>query len=226
MSTVEAANSILKIGQRVEFFVDQNEEKYSSRIEDISDDELIVAMPLDHKRRPIIPLTGEQLYGLAVGEQCRFRFFTKYKGKEMREIPVWRISKPDSVEKFQNREFVRVRVDLPINIQVVDPEEGLLPVEKTRTINMSGSGVAFIHNKRIPEGTQVTLEIFNLPDIGTLRVMGTVKRCSQIELPKAGRVFQIGTKMMDLPRPIRNRLIKFIFEIQRKELSKGIEMGG
>lgn len=226
MSTAEKADGILKIGQRVEFFVNENEEKFLSRIEDIKDDELVVAMPLDHKRRPIIPMMGEQVYGLAVGDQCRFRFFSKYRGKEMREIPVWRISKPTEVERFQNREFVRVRVDLPINIQVVDPDEGLRPVETTRTINMSGSGIAFVYKKRIPEGTQVTLEIFNLPDMGTLRVMGKVMRCSEIELPKSGKVFQIGTKMMDLPRPIRNRLIKFIFEIQRKELSKGIEMGG
>lgn len=226
MSTEESAASILKIGQRVEFFVNENEEKYSSRIEDILDDELVVAMPVDRKRRPIIPMRGERLYGLAVGEQCRFRFFTNFKGKEMREIPVWRITKPEKVQRFQNREFVRVRTDLPINIQIVDADEGLGPVEKTRTINMSGSGVAFVYNKAIREGTQVTLEIFNLPDIGTLRVMGTVMRCSEVELPKAGKVFQIGTAMMDLPRPVRNRLIKYIFDIQRKELSKGIEMGG
>lgn len=226
MSTVESADAILKIGQRVEFYVNQNEEKFLSRIEDMTEDELVVAMPVDKKRRPIIPQIGEKVYGLAVGEQCRFRFFATYKGKAVREIPIWRISKPKTVERFQNREFVRVRVDLPINIQVIDPDEGLRPMETTRTINMSGNGVAFVYAKRIPEGTQVTLEIFNLPEIGTLRAMGTVMRCSEIDLPKAGKVFQIGTKIMDLPRPIRNRLIKYIFELQRKELSKGIETGG
>lgn len=225
MSTAEPADKILKIGQRVEFYVNKDAERYASRIEDIKGEEMIVAMPMDKKRCPIIPSPGEKLYALAVGDQCRYRFFTKYLGKEMREIAIWRISKPETVERFQNREFVRIRTDLPINIQIVDAENGLGPVENTRTINLSGSGIGFAYNKRIKEGTQVTLEIFNLPEIGTLRVMGTVMRCSEVELPKAGKVFQIGTKMMDLPRPVRNKLIKYIFELQRKELAKGIEIG-
>ena len=226
MSTVESADKILKIGQRVEFYINRDSEKYLSRIEDIKGDEIVVAMPMDKKRCPVIPEPGEKLYALAVGEQCRYRFFAKYLGKEMREIAIWRISKPTTAEKIQNREFVRIRADLPINIQVVDAEKGLGPVEQTRTINLSGSGIGFIYHKRIKEGTQVTLEVYNLPEIGMLRVMGTVMRCSEIDLPKDGKVFQIGTKMMDLPRPIRNKLIKYIFELQRKELAKGIEISG
>lgn len=226
MPTVESADAILKIGQRIEFYVDKDDEKYTSRIEDMQKDEIIVAMPLDSKRRPIIPQPGEKVYALAVGDQCRFRFFTTYRGKEMREIPIWRISRPKTVERFQNREYVRVRADMPINIQIVDAERGVLPVETTRTINLSGGGVAFIYKRSVPVGSQVTLEINNLPDIGILRVMGMVMRCSEIELPKEGRAYQIGTKMMDLPRPIRNRLIKYIFELQRKDLAKGVEIGG
>lgn len=226
MPIVETADAILKIGQRVEFYVNDEEEKYTSRIEDIKGDELIVAMPVDRKRRPIIPQEGEKLYGLAVGDQCRFRFFTRYHGKEMREIAVWRISKPKTLERFQNREFVRIRADLPVYIHVVDPENGILPLETTRTINISGGGMAFMYRKRLPIGTQVTLEMFNLPKIGVLRVMSTVMRCSEIELPKEGRIFQIGAKMMDLPRTIRNCLVKYIFDLQRKDLAKGVELGG
>lgn len=225
MPTIESAESILKIGQRIEFYVTGNDEKFLSRIEDIKDKEIVVAMPFDKKRRPIIPRTGEKIYALAVGDQCRYRFFTGFLGKEMKEIALWRITRPNTVERFQNREFVRVRVDLPINVQIVDPEEGLLPTETTRTINISGSGVAFLYPNRVPVGTQVTLEIFNLPEIGTLRSMGIVMRCSEVELPKGGKVYHLGTKMMDLSRSVRNRLIRYIFDLQRKGLSKSVLKG-
>ena len=46
------AAAILKIGQRLAFFSDVSDEKYSSRIEDLSDKEIVAAMPMDRKRRP------------------------------------------------------------------------------------------------------------------------------------------------------------------------------
>ena len=43
------ADKVLTVGQRMEFFLSNGEEQYSSRIEDILDDKLIVAMPFDSK---------------------------------------------------------------------------------------------------------------------------------------------------------------------------------
>ena len=47
------ADNVLKIGQRIEFYVDDDEEKYSSRIEDITDKEIIAAMPVNRQRVPV-----------------------------------------------------------------------------------------------------------------------------------------------------------------------------
>ena len=52
------ARSILAIGQRLEIFFENSEEGtqgYTSRIEDITGDELVVAMPVDERRVPVIP---------------------------------------------------------------------------------------------------------------------------------------------------------------------------
>ena len=40
------AKDILKIGQRVEFYVEDSNERYTSRIEDITENQLVVAMPM------------------------------------------------------------------------------------------------------------------------------------------------------------------------------------
>ena len=52
------AATVLKIGQRVEFYLEDDDIRYTSRIEDITADRLIVAMPVDERRRPIIPAAG------------------------------------------------------------------------------------------------------------------------------------------------------------------------
>ena len=50
------AEEILKLGQRVEFYVDADDTRYASRIEDITDDGLEVAMPISSKHVPVIPV--------------------------------------------------------------------------------------------------------------------------------------------------------------------------
>ena len=118
------AREVLKIGQRIEFFVEDSDERYASRIEEITEKELIVAMPVNSKRVPIIPRSGERLYALAVGRQCRYRFFTVFKGIDRKDdrIPIWHITMPDKVERFQNREFVRVKVNMMAGIRIIDDE--------------------------------------------------------------------------------------------------------
>ena len=223
MPEILKADAVLKIGQRVEYFVDDDDEKYTSRIEDMTATELIVAMPVDKKRRPIIPLPGTRLYGLAVGERCRYQFFSVFHDKAQQQIPIWRISRPESVERHQNREFVRVKVNLVAQVQVMDASGGFSPPTEARVVDLSGSGLAFAFPKPVIEGVQVALEIHNLPNLGTLRSMGRVMRCSSIDTSK-GTIYQIGVQLLSLTPRIRNQLVRYIFEVQRRDLAKGIEM--
>lgn len=221
------AAAILKIGQRLAFFSDVSDEKYSSRIEDLSDKEIVAAMPMDRKRRPIIPLSGQNLYGMAFANQCKYRFFAVFHKKGLNNgIPCWWISRPEQVERFQNRAFVRVRVDLPIEVQVMDDDGGFRPPQMTRVLDISGSGVAFVFDRSVRIESQVIMEVRNLPEIGTLKIMGRVMRCSRVEQPDGRRLFHVGVRLLNLTRPIRNRLVHYIFNVQRQDLSKGAEPTG
>ncbi len=223
--TINAA-SILKVGQRLAFF-SGGDEQYSSRIEDITPNALVVAMPVDSKRRPVIPMKGEHLYGMALADRCQYRFFCVFKDKGLQNnLPCWWITKPDKVERHQNREFVRVRVSLPIQVQVTDKDGGFLPPQMTQVIDISGNGLSFSFANAVKVSSQVIMELRNLPNIGTLQVMGKVMRCDRIELAGDGFIYHVGVRMMNLTRPVRNKLIRYIFEIQRQELAKGLDTTG
>ena len=215
------ADSIIKIGQRVEFYMDEG--KFKSRVEDITDKELVVAMPQDEKGRPIIPMTGSNLYGAVLGDQCRYRFFADYHGKGIAGVPVWYIQKPETVERLQNRSFVRVKCDLPVLVQAMDKRGGFMPQRETRMLDISGNGVCFMFDESLREESQVIMEVHNLPDIGTLIVMGRVMRCSEV---KKGEVYHIGVQLMNISRAVRNKLVKYVFDIQRADLAKGLDTGG
>ena len=101
------ARGVLAIGQRLEIFFENSEEEnsgYTSRVEDIVGDELVVAMPLDERHVPVIPRVGENLYVLAAGDGCHFRFFSVHRGHGRHDnIPVLRISIPEVAERYQKR---------------------------------------------------------------------------------------------------------------------------
>jgi c-di-GMP-binding flagellar brake protein YcgR len=218
------AKDILKIGQRVEFYVEDSNERYTSRIEDITETQLVVAMPMSRKRVPIIPRQKEKLYALAVGDQCRYRFFTTFHGAghEDAKIPVWYISKPEKVERHQNREFVRVRVNLPVNVRLVDEDGTIHDPIVTRLIDLSGSGACFSLDHAVKPGTKAGLELCGIPGTGSIEVMSQVARCNVIMRDDKIYIYHIGVGFENLPRAVANKIVHYLFTVQRTSIAKGV----
>ena len=216
---------ILKIGQRVEFYVEGDDNRYASRIEDINDDMLEVAMPMSRSGVPIIPREDEKIYGVAVGNQCRYRFFTTYKGKGRKDdrIPIWYITKPDSLERFQNREFVRVKVNLKANVSVVDEDGTIHDSEVVPVVDLSGGGICLAFDHEVAENTKVGLELTGIPGASTIDVMCRVVRCSPIERADGMVIYHVGAAFQHLPRATSNKIVRYLFAVQRANIAKGIK---
>jgi len=219
------AKENLKIGQRVEFYVEADDTRYASRIEDIVDDTLEVAMPMSRQGVPIIPKDNEKLYGVAVGNQCRFRFFTTFLGKGYKDdrIPVWRVTMPDKMERFQNREFVRVKVNLKAQVSLVDEEGTIHDSELVPVVDLSGSGIclAFLHEVKVD--TKAVLEITGIPGVGTIDVMCRIVRCSPVERSDGSVIYHVGAAFQHLPRSTSNKIVRYLFAVQRANIAKGFK---
>ena len=88
----------------------------------------------------------------------------------------------------------RQKIILIVNMSLEDPETG--------------------YNKAV-------LELDNIPGVGMLRITGRVVRCVKVDAA-GDNVFHVGFQFLDLSRQHQNRLVKFIFDIQRQSLAKGI----
>ena len=220
------AREVLKIGQRVEFYVEDSEERYASRIEELTEDELIVAMPMSIKRVPIIPRTGEKLYALAVGRQCRYRFFTTFHNTDRMDarIPVWHISWPEQVERYQNREFVRVKVNLLVGVRLIEGDGTIKPTVTAKIVDLSGNGICFALDHPVVPGTKAALSLEGIPGVGTVEQMSLVARCTPISREDGTTVYHIGASFQHLPREVSNKLVHYLFDVQRKKIAKGIKM--
>ena len=51
-------SSVLKVGQLLEVGIFGELETYKSRVEDINDDSIVIDMPFDSRKIPVIPMAG------------------------------------------------------------------------------------------------------------------------------------------------------------------------
>ena len=215
------ADMVLKIGARLTFFPLSTENGVASRVEDISGDRLMVAMPVNEKGVPILPLPGENMVCRIAGTGCYYKFNAVYLDKGKAPIPVWFVRKPEFVEKVQNREFVRISVDYPVILRPLDENGAMGGMIFTKAVDISGGGLAVMNETMVQLGSKAVLEMDNIPGVGMLRITGKVVRC--VKVAAAGdNVFHVGFQFLDLSRQHQNRLVKFIFDIQRQSLAKGI----
>ncbi len=219
------AGEVLKIGQRIEFYVGDEDEKYTSRIEDMTDKEILVALPMNKQGVPVLPLTGERVYALALGEGCRFRFFTRYNGTSRIDggsFAVWKISRPEEVERHQNRQFVRVRVEQRIKVRLIDEEGKIHDPVIVRSVDLSGNGVCFSSRNPVRIGCRMALEILDVPDVGNVESMSHVVRCTEMENGSGAKFYHIGVAFDKMPHQIVNKLVRYLFTVQRQSLAKGV----
>ena len=215
------ADMVLKIGARLTFFPLSTENGVASRVEDISGDRLMVAMPVNEKGVPILPLPGENMICRIAGTGCYYKFNAVYLDKGKAPIPVWFVRKPEFVEKVQNREFVRISVDYPVILRPLDENGAMGGMIFTKAVDISGGGLAVMNKTMLPLGSKAVLELDNIPGVGMLRITGRVVRCVKVDAA-GDNVFHVGFQFLDLSRQHQNRLVKFIFDIQRQSLAKGI----
>lgn len=217
------AKENLKIGQRVEFYIEGDETRYTSRIEDITEEALEVAMPMTRQGVPVIPRTEEKLYGVAVGNQCRFRFFTVFKGMGYKDerIPIWYVTKPETMERFQNREFVRVKVNLKAKVRLVDEDGTIHDSELVPVVDLSGSGICLAFEHEVEPNTKAGLELAGIPGAGDLDVMCRIVRCSPVERADETVVYHVGAAFQHLPRATANKIVRYLFSVQRANIAKG-----
>lgn len=217
-----AADKILKIGSRLEFFPEKAPEGASSRIEDIINGKILAAMPVSDKGVPIIPQEGESMLCKSPGDGCFFRFNTVYLSKAKEgNVPVWIVKMPLEVEKIQNREFVRVAADYTVILRPLNEYGAMGDMIITRITDISGGGIAVTHDKEMAVGSKAVVELTNIPNVGMLRITGQVMRCMPVK-NAASPLYQIGIKFLDMSKTHQNKLVKFIFDLQRQNLAKGI----
>lgn len=222
-----APSKVIKVGERVEVSIstDMENNSYSSRIEDYDADEIVMAMPM-REGYPIIPMAGSVVHVTLLTNLCMYRFAAVYLGKKADPIPVWIVSMPREVEKYQRRQFVRVEVMIPVKMRIEETsEEGervLSEPVPCYSRDISGGGMRIVSKQKFVKGTILQIETGRLPFLGFLNARCEVVRCAKPVSTE--EIYWIGVRFLGITPQEQSRLIRFIFDRQRELLSRRVGM--
>lgn len=208
---------IIKVNQRLDIIVSNQDrdEYYHSRIEEVDEHFMILAMPMRHSV-PVFLLPNTEFYGSILDTSGRYQFKSIYKGKKMLPIPIWIVTLPTDVKKVQLRSFVRLDVNVPVSL--IESESDNTVSQTLITRDISGGGLSLISKAAFPVGTPVNLTI-DLADTGKINVSGITVRLDK--QPSDLPLYLSSIQFVEMSEHDRSKIIKFIFQKQLERKRKG-----
>lgn len=209
---MSSSNSPFFINQRIEIAFEKSTEYFPSRIEDFSENKIIIAMPM-RSSVPIIMPRNTPLYGRAVAsEGIRYSFKSQLIDWSQKPLPVLIVERPENVIKIQQRNFFRYNITIPIKYYLLDDND--FPIEESQTAistkNLSAGGVLIISNKQpLPVKTKLWLEM-PLAQNEVVKVYAKVTRTNLKNHPNGGKIFFTAIKFFQIEEIDKRKIINFL----------------
>lgn len=191
-----------------------NEEYYKSNIQNVDSNSISISIPT--KEGQYIPLRKsdkvEVLYYL---ENDIYKFNTVVLDRKIDTIPIIMLAHPEKVIKVQRRKFVRVPVicDMECFIMQNNKKQSSL---KAVLVDLSGGGMRIKVSDKLKLGDKITAYI-PIED-EQVQIKGEVVRVDKDDISKLNIC---GINFVEIDERIREKIIKFIFHIMRKQMKKG-----
>lgn len=213
------------INNRIE--IDDGGEVYKSNIQDVSEDYIGISVPTcNHKYMSL--RKGDKVEGIYYEGKNIYKFFTVVIGRKIEKILIIMLRKPEKVELFQRRNFVRVPLIVDILCALIPVEKSLnnlndqVEVFKACSLDMSGGGMKIIvdvslkDKLKLGDKIMITLPLEN----DRLDVKGKLVR---IHENRENKKLICGVSFVNLDRLSREKIIRGLFQIMRGHMKKGVK---
>lgn len=195
---------------------------YSTYVADVDDQAIIVARP-ELGETPVTLAVGDPLrIEYAVRGLARITFSTRVLGFSRDRIPLVRLSIPeqDAMERYQQRDFVRLDASLNLIYYVISRPggmQGASGIHKSITRDISGNGAQILCTEPFPPGTQLDVHL----EVGDQTIHTVAEVIRQVEQANH-REHWIGVRFVGLDERERDTIIRFIFAEQRERRRRGL----
>ncbi|BAH06124.1 flagellar brake protein [Clostridium kluyveri] len=213
------------INNRIE--IDDGGEIYKSNIQDVSEDYIGISVPIcNHKYMSL--RKGDKVEGIYYEGKNIYKFFTVVIGRKIEKILIIMLRKPEKMELFQRRNFVRVPLIVDILCALIPVEKSLnnlndqVEVFKACSLDMSGGGMKMIVDASLKDKLKLGDKIMiTLPlENNRLDVKGKLVR---IHENRENKKLICGVSFINLDRLSREKIIRGLFQIMREHMKKGVK---
>lgn len=192
---------------------DEDDQPYQSRIEDVSEDEICIAIPLSESS-PLALKSGDYItVRLPLNTHC-LEFTTQVVGMKMDIMPRFVISYPESIQRVQLRQDVRIDILLDVMYSIL-PEAGADPeYKKAVAVNFSAGGIRLAVREPLQEETLLLIK-FNLPIKGSVHIFemeSKIVRCQLVESKDQSTVYHLGLAFHNINSRQKDLIYQFIFQ--------------
>lgn len=219
------SNRVIGLGTKIEIRVREDNKRYLSQVEDIKDEKHItISAPINEGK--IVPLSINSKYEVLflAGTICH-RTHVRVNDREKKDgIYFIDVEILNELEKFQRRNYFRFKCLLHMKyieleneddkIKKISQKEDDVQVFDGVVRDISGGGIRFICNNIINRGIHIQSFINLGSDI--INVVSEVIRKDVISDNK----FEYRSKFINVSDKSREKIIKYIFNEQRKLLKK------
>lgn len=216
---------------------EQEETKYyQSNVYDVlSEDRIEVVMPMEKAKIVLLPVGGVYdlfFYTDTSIYQCRARIVDREKKDNIYLLTMDLIS---NLRKHQRREYYRFSCALEMSARPLEEkeitsmeEEGMkkemvvpeLPLKRSIIVDISGGGLRFVSDYKY-ETESIVLCKYRLDTyegVKILEVLGKVLSVKELENREG--MFEHRIQYINIEDEVREEIIKYIFEEERKNLKK------
>lgn len=209
---------------------------YPSQVFDILSEERIeITMPMDKTKILLLPIGGEHDLLFYTGNtiyQCKAKIVDREKRNNTYLLIMDLIS---NLRRDQRREYYRFSCALEMDSRILEKEEikaleksevsednivPRLPLKRSVIVDISGGGLRFIADYKYDEDSIVLCKYQLDSDEGskTYEVLGKVLSVTSIESRQG--MYEHRVKYIKIDKEVREEIIRFIFEEERKNLKK------
>ncbi|HUV03493.1 MAG TPA: response regulator [Armatimonadota bacterium] len=156
--------------------------QYQSRIEDKDEQTLTVRCPSDNKVY-VIPRAGTSVSIGFAGEDAFYSFETTVLANRESHTPTIVVGKPAVIYRVQRRKHPRMLVRMPADVALISKEGNggePGPVFRVHTENVGAGGLKIVSDDKLPEGTEVDVQVSDVPGLGWLLGRGKITRALKV----------------------------------------------
>ena len=201
---------------KVQLLDDINPGNYYSRVEDATENTLMMTWPTD-KGVPL-PVHLNQMLGFSLVHEDSAYSFNGVVDKVVYEpLRMVEIIIASTILRIQRRENFRIKCLVPIEFIVVPPDDSVESSQeelnlKTNTYDLSASGVSIRSAKAIATGTIQEIILSLLDERPPIKTSCRVVHCFvPLENPDK---FHIGMQFLELDENSKVRIVRFIYNLQ------------